>query len=72
MRISGLSWCHKHCLQLCIGMIASEIHVAMRWIISFAPLISYGIMGILHKVIIALMPLADSQSFLYNTKLVII
>ena len=44
----------------------------MLWIIAFAPLISYGIMGILHKVIIALMPLADSQSPLYDAKLAII
>lgn len=43
----------------------------MRCIVSFAPLISYGIMGILHRTFLALMPLADSQSPLYNTKLVI-
>lgn len=42
------------------------------WIISFAPLISYGIMGILHKTFITLIPLADSQSSLYNVKLAII
>lgn len=39
----------------------------MLWIISFAPLISYRIIGILHKWIVALMPLADSQIPLYVT-----
>lgn len=43
----------------------------MRRIISFAPLISCVIIGVLHKVIIALMPLANSQSPLYNVKLTI-
>ncbi len=39
----------------------------LRWIISFAPLISYGIMGILHKTFLTLIPLAESQSSLYDT-----
>ena len=42
------------------------------WIISLAPLISYDIMGILHKTFLALIPLADSQSSLYIAKLAII
>ena len=36
------------------------------------PLISYGIMGILHMAFLALIPLADSQSPLYNARLAII
>lgn len=41
----------------------------MRRIISFAPLISYSIMDILHKTFLVLIPLADSQSSLDNAKL---
>lgn len=65
-------WCHQHCLYLYIGVIINDIHAIMWWIISSAPLISYGIMGILHKTFITLIPLADSQSSLYNAKLAII
>ena len=71
MRISGLLWCHQHCLDLCIGMIINYIHSMPWWIMSFAPLISYGIMGFLHRTILALIPLADSQSPLYVAKLII-
>lgn len=46
----------------------SYIRSILRWIISFAPLISYGIMGILHRTFLALIPLADSQSPLYWCK----
>ncbi|RLT75396.1 hypothetical protein D7V95_14035 [bacterium J10(2018)] len=53
-------------------MIINYMRQIQRWIISLAPLISYSIMGILHKAISALIPLADSQSSLYNAKLAII
>ena len=72
MRISGLLWCHQHCLRFYIGVNINVIHVIMWWTISFAPLISYGIMGILHRTFLALIPIADSQSSLYNAKLAII
>lgn len=72
LRISGLLWCHQHCLYLYSCVIISYIHVAMWRVISFAPLISYGILGILHRAILALIPLADSQSPLSNAKLAII
>lgn len=44
----------------------------MWWVISFAPLISYVIMGIMHRTFLAHIPLADSQSSLYDAKLAII
>lgn len=65
-------WCHQHCLRFYINVNINDIHIIMWWIISFAPLISYGIMGILHRTFLALIPLADSQSSLYNAKLAII
>ncbi len=42
----------------------------MWWTISFAPLISYAIMGILHKTFLVLIPVADSQSPLNTVKLI--
>ena len=72
LRISGLSWCHQYCLHLYSCVFINYIHSLLRWIISFAPLISYGIMGILHKTFLTLIPLADSQSSLYIAKLAII
>ncbi len=65
LRISGLWWCHQYCLYLYSCMVINYIHSISRWIISSAPLISYGIMGILHIEIYVLIPLADSQSSLF-------
>lgn len=72
LRISDLLWCHQHCLYLCSCVAISHIHSMLRWIISFAPLISYGILGISHRTFLALIPLADSQRSLYDAKLAII